>query len=159
MNNIKCAQCGLVNWSSDIECKRCRALLTVQELRAQSLAFVMPEPQPFFSRGLQLLTGFLGLATVLVVMSRLIGFDRETAIMLAIPFMLAGLALLFVSHIWLLVRIFEQSIGWGLGALFVPLVGLIAVFMFWENTKRSFVAQWVCTGIIMVAYFMVPAAV
>jgi hypothetical protein len=159
MNNIRCAQCGLVNWSSEIECKRCQALLTVQDLKAQQLAFIMPEPQPFFSRGLQLLTGLLGLATVFVVLSRLIGLERETAIMVALPFMLAGLALLFASHIWLLVRIFQQSIGWGLGSLFVPLVGLIAVFMFWENTRRSFLAQWICTGIILATYFMVPAAV
>jgi hypothetical protein len=155
MNNVKCFQCGLVNWSSEVECKRCGALLTVQEIRAQHLAYIATEPQPFFSRGLQLLTGLLGLTIVFVVFSRLIGFDRETSMMLSLPFMLAGLALLFVSHIWTLVRIFEQSIGWGLGSMFVPLVGLIAVFMFWENTKRSFVAQWVCTGIFVVSIFIV----
>jgi hypothetical protein len=159
MNNVKCFQCGLVNWSSDIECKRCGALLTVQEIRAQHLAYIAPEPQPFFSRGLQLLTALLGVAMVFVPLSRLLRFDSETAAVVALPFVLAGLVLMFVAHIWLLVRIFEQSIGWGLGSLFVPLVGLIAVFMFWENTKRSFVAQWVCAAIMLVAYFIVPSTV
>jgi len=32
----------------------------------------------------------------------------------------------------------------------VPLVGLIAVAQFWEKTKRSFVGQVVCVGILFV---------
>ncbi len=159
MNSVKCFECGLVNWSGEIECKRCRALLTVQELRAQQLINITPEPQPLFNRGLQFLTGIMAAALILVVVTRLLNFDRDTAVVVALPFVLVGLVLMFVTHIWLLVRIFEQSIGWGLGSLFVPLVGLIAVFMFWENTRRSFVGQFICTGIIIVSYFIVPSAV
>lgn len=159
MNSVKCFECGLVNWSGEIECKRCRALLTVQELRAQQVTAVTAEAQPFFNRGLQLLTAIMAVAFVLVVASRMLNFDREMAAVMALPFMLIGLVLMLVTHIWLLVRIFEQSIGWGLGSLFVPIVGLIAVFMFWEHTKRSFVGQFICTGIIIVSYLIVPSGV
>ena len=159
MNSVKCFECGLVNWSGEIACKRCRALLTVQELRARQLTHVTPEPQPFFNRGLQLLTAIMAVALVLVVVSRTLSFDRDTAAVVAVPFLLIGLLLMMVTHIWLLVRIFEQSIGWGLGSLFIPLVGLIAVFMFWQDTRRSFVGQFICTGIIIVSYFIVPSAV
>jgi hypothetical protein len=158
MNSVKCFECGLVNWSGEIECKRCRALLTVQEIKAQQLIHITSEPQPFFTRGLQLLTAFMVVAIVLVVISRMFDFDKETAALVALPFVIVGFLLLAVTHIWLLVRIFEQSIGWGLGSLFVPFVGLIAVFMFWEHTKRSFVGQFMCSGIIIVSFLMLPSA-
>jgi hypothetical protein len=41
-------------------------------------------------------------------------------------------------------------VGWGLASLFLPIVGLVAVIQFWEKTKRSFVGQMVCAGIVFV---------
>jgi hypothetical protein len=61
-----------------------------------------------------------------------------------------GLLLLFLTHIWLLIRIFEQSVGWGLASLFIPAACYIAIGKFWEKTKRSFVGQMVCVGIFFV---------
>ena len=55
-----------------------------------------------------------------------------------------------MTHIWLLLRIFDQSIGWGLASLFIPIVMLIAVAQFWQKTKHSFVGQFICAAIIIV---------
>jgi hypothetical protein len=150
--NIKCSECGLVNWATEVECKRCKALLTVQDRRAEQLMAFEPEVRPFFSKGLTFLTGLLAFSVLSTIVSRVLGLEHSDAAKgVAILLMLSGLVLMLVTHIWMLVRIFEQSIGWGLGSLFVPFVGLIAVIKFWENTKRSFVGQLVCFGIMIFA--------
>lgn len=150
--NIKCSECGLVNWATEIECKRCQALLTVQGKRAEQLIAFEPEVRPFFTKGLIVLTGLLVCTILSAIATRTFGVEHsDPAKAVAMLFMLVGLVLMLVAHIWLIVRIFEQSVGWGLGALFVPLVGVIAIIKFWENTKRSFVGQLVCFGIMIVA--------
>lgn len=150
--NTKCFNCGLVNWATEVECKRCKSLLTVQDKMADQLMAFEPEDQPFFNKGLTLLAGLLVCTILAALVSRIFGFaESDAAKMVAILFMVVGLLLMLVTHIWLVVRIFEQSVGWGLGALFIPLVGLIAIIKFWDNTKRSFVGQLVCFGIMMVA--------
>ncbi|HSS19016.1 MAG TPA: hypothetical protein VLL54_02985 [Pyrinomonadaceae bacterium] len=155
MSNIKCSECGLVNWADQVECKRCQALLTVQEKVAAQL-IGGPEEKPFFTRGLTLLTGLLVFAILSAIVSRVFGLEKsDVAKMIAIMLMFSGSLLMLLAHVWLLIRIFEQSIGWGLGALFVPLVGLVAIVKFWENTKRSFVSQLVCVGIMISAALVV----
>jgi hypothetical protein len=71
-------------------------------------------------------------------------------------FMFTGMALTVLAHLWLLVRIFEQSTAWGLASLFIPWVGLFAIAKFWEKTRRSFVAQLVCIGIAFVGFYIAP---
>ena len=155
MNNIKCAECGLVNWATELECKRCKSLLTVQDNQADQLIAYAPEARPFFSTGLKILCGVLGLAIVMMVVSRVAGLEHtDFAMVLSVVFLLTGILLMVIAHIWLIIRIFEQSIGWGLGSLAVPLVFLIAIIKFWDNTKRSFVGQWLCFGIAVAGAFI-----
>jgi hypothetical protein len=150
MNNIKCSECGLVNWADQIECKRCKALLTVQEKMAERFSAFTPEAKPFFSTGLKLLTALLGLTIVSLVATRILGLEHsDLAMGISVALVLIGLVLMLLAHLWLIIRIFEQSVAWGLGSLFIPLVGLIAIIKFWENTKRSFVGQLVCFGIMI----------
>ena len=158
MNNIKCAQCGLVSWSSEVECRRCGSLLTVQDMSAEQFAFdTQPEAQPLFSGALKFLTAILVLASVAFLLSRVFQLiDGNTAMMFAVIFMFSGMALLLLTHLWLLTRIFQESIGWGLGTLFIPLVGLFAIAKFWEKTRRSFLGQLICMGIILVGYQIAP---
>ncbi|MEA2204087.1 MAG: hypothetical protein QOE77_863 [Blastocatellia bacterium] len=157
MNSIKCLQCGIVNWSADVECKRCGSLLTVQAKAAQVYASDPVESKGFFSGGIMVLIGVLAFAALTVVLSRVFQLIQgETAQIFAITFMFTGMALTVLAHLWLLVRIFEQSTGWGLASLFIPWVGLFAIAKFWEKTRRSFVAQLVCMGIAFVGYQIVP---
>jgi positive regulator of sigma E activity len=76
----------------------------------------------------------------------------ETARGIAILLFLVGLALLFLSHLWLLARTFEQGMWCGLGALFFPIVALLAMLTFRDKLKRAFVAQFISLAIIVVGY-------
>jgi hypothetical protein len=106
-----------------------------------------------FSGGVVLLTAILILAfAVLVLQQAFHPFDADTAKGVGGVLGLVGVLLLIVTHIWLLIRIFEQSIGWGLASVFLPVCGLIAVAQFWEKTKRSFIGQMVCVGIMFVGF-------
>jgi len=127
-------------------------------MSAQQFAFDKPsEAQPLFSSGLQFLTIILALASVAFLSSRVFQLiTGDTATMFAVIFMFGGMALLLLTHLWLLARIFQESIGWGLGTLFIPLVGLFAIAKFWEKTRRSFIGQVICMGIILVGYQIGP---
>lgn len=164
MNSIKCPDCGLVNFATASECKRCHmsfaaaqepvdgqyANAPYQGYWPQSPVYEEKGPK-VFSGGVVFLTGILIVAFALLVMQQAFHpFDADTAKGVGGVLGLVGVLLLFLTHIWLLIRIFEQSVGWGLASLFLPLVGLIAVAQFWEKTKRSFVGQMVCVGILFV---------
>ena len=102
-----------------------------------------------------MLSGLLLLATISLVVSRALGVEKsDGALVIAVIFMLIGIVLMLVAHLWLIVRIFEESIGWGLGSLFIPIVCFIAIIKFWDNTKRSFVGQWLCFGIAVAGAFI-----
>jgi hypothetical protein len=163
MNSIKCPGCGLVNFATATECKRCQmSFWSEQEPHAAqyhnagyqsywSQNTEQEKQQRAFSGGVLVLTGILVLGfAILVLQQALHPFDADTAKGVGGVLGLVGVLLLIVTHIWLLYRIFEQSIGWGLASVFLPIVGLVAVIQFWDKTKRSFVGQMVCVGILFV---------
>ena len=157
MSNIKCPQCGLVNWATEANCKRCKSLLDTQN-HAEPEHATSPglEGQPLFSGVVKVLTAILALATVGLLFFKIFHpFGTDTTTGIAVIFMLVGFLLAVIASIWTVVRIFEQSIWWGLAALFIPFAGLFAIARFWENTKRSFVGQLLCLGIGLVGYFLV----
>lgn len=164
MNSIKCPDCGLVNFATATECKRCHMSFVSEhepyEAQYQNAPFQSYWPQSseyeekgtkVFSGGVVFLTGILIVAFALLVMQQAFHpFDADTAKGVGGVLGLVGVLLMVVTHIWLLIRIFEQSVGWGLASIFLPICGLIAVAQFWEKTKRSFVGQMVCVGILFV---------
>lgn len=163
MSNIKCPQCGLMNWATDAECKRCQYLLQTQDTQDYSKPHRDPslslESQPLFSGVIKVLTAILALGIVALLSTMVLHLlDQDTTTAIGAIFMLGGMALYLLAHIWLVVRIFEQSVAWGLGSFFIPLVGLFAVAKFWEKTKRSFVGQFLCLGISYLGYLMVDRA-
>jgi hypothetical protein len=52
-----------------------------------------------------------------------------------------GIAVAAVGGIWLLVVAFQESVLWGLGSLFIPLVGLAFVISHWDAAKRPFLVN------------------
>jgi len=176
MNSIKCPECGLVNFATASECKRCHmAFLAEQEPQEtqyenpshqahqyQSAPYQSYWPQnptfeekspKVFSGGVVFLTGILIVAFVMLVTQQAFHpLDQSSAQGIAVLVGLVGLGLMVLTHIWLVIRIFEQSIGWGLASIFLPICGLIAVAQFWDKTKRSFVGQMVCVGIMFVGF-------
>ena len=157
MSNIKCSKCGLVNWVTETNCRRCQSLLDAQDYsKPQYDPSLSLERQPLFSGVVKVLTAILALGTVALLFFRIFHpFDKDTTLGIAVIFMLVGMAVGCIAGIWTVVRIFEQSIWWGLAALFIPFAGLFAIARFWEKTKRSFVGQMICIGIMFVGYFMV----
>ena len=67
---------------------------------------------------------------------------------LAACVILVGLGLVFIGAIWFVVAAFQESILWGLGVLFVPLVPLIFLIAEWPVAKRPFF--WQLWGILFV---------
>jgi hypothetical protein len=59
-----------------------------------------------------------------------------------------GMLISVVTGIWLLVVAFKESIWWGLGSFFIPLVGLIFVIMHWQVAKKPFL--WSLLGIVLI---------
>jgi hypothetical protein len=164
MNSIKCPGCGLVNFATATECKRCQMYFgshsdssAGHDANAGYQSYWPQKPeydektQKVFSGGVVFLTGILIVGIAILLLQQVLHpFDPSTAKGLGGLVGLVGVLLMVLTHIWLLIRIFEQSVGWGLASVFVPLVGLIAVAQFWEKTKRSFVGQMVCVGILFV---------
>ncbi|HZI47298.1 MAG TPA: Ran-binding zinc finger domain-containing protein [Pyrinomonadaceae bacterium] len=163
MNSIKCPECGLVNFATANECKRCQMSFAPEHEASQG-QYPNPEYQSYwpqntepetkqrvFSSGVVVLLGILALGfAILVLQQALHPFDVDTAKGVGGVLAVVGVLLLVLTHIWLLIRIFEQSVGWGLASLFVPAACYIAIGKFWEKTKRSFVGQMVCVGIVFV---------
>ncbi|MBV9926393.1 MAG: hypothetical protein JOZ96_15345 [Acidobacteria bacterium] len=157
MSNTKCPQCGLVNWSDAVACKRCGWQLDWQYRPASQFDSAAPEPEPLFSSTLTFLTAILLLAVAAFLSHRVFHvIDLETAKIAAVITMTGGIGLLILTHLWLVLRIFEQSASWGVATLCVPLAGLVAVTKFWEKTRRSFIGQLLCVGIVLVGSQIVP---
>jgi hypothetical protein len=159
MNSMKCPECGLVNWTTATECKRCHAPFSSEDASfASEPEYLQPQSFPeqqkkqaLFSGGVVFLTGILIVSAAIFVLQQAFHlFDPDTAKGIGGLLGLVGILFMVLTHIWLLIRIFEQSIGWGLASLFLPICCWIAVGQFWEKTKRSFVGQMVCVGIVFV---------
>ena len=141
----------MVNWSAAVECKRCGSLLTVQQKAAEAYVSDPIESKAFFSGGMIILAALLGVAMVALILSRVFHLIQgETADICAVIFIFGGALLAVLAHLWLVVRVFEQSIAWGLASLFIPFVGIVAIIKFWDKTRRSFIAQLVCLAIAYV---------
>lgn len=152
MTSIKCPDCGLVNWSTAEQCKRCGVFLQESEPEVSYADFQgsETESEPFFSVGLKVLTAIFALGMIALLLNRALNvLGGDLAKSIAAALIIGGLVLLVLARLWLIVRIFEQSVWYGLGTLCIPLVGLISVIKFWDKTRRSFVGQLICVGIIL----------
>lgn len=153
MNSIKCSECGLVNWSTSSECRRCGASIGADYQNAPARYSIDKEVrvEPLFSTGIKLLSSVLVFTTIICLAQQSLhplstDMSKEVAVYLALP----ALGLFVLAHIWCLIRIFEQSLSWGVASFFIPLAMLFAVARFWHKTKRSFVGQCIC----MITFFV-----
>ncbi|MFY9621837.1 MAG: hypothetical protein WAM70_03625 [Pyrinomonadaceae bacterium] len=153
MNSIKCSECGLVNWSTSSECRRCGASIGADYHNAPSRFSIDKEVrvEPLFSTGIKLLSSLLAFTTIICLAQQsLHPLSSDMAKQVAVFLAVAAMALFALAHIWCVIRIFEQSLGWGVASLFLPFAMLFAVGRFWQKTKRSFAAQCICTIIFFV---------
>jgi hypothetical protein len=75
------------------------------------------------------------------------------------PVVLAACLILMLIAVWYAVVLvylaFRQSIFWGLGYLFIPLVGMIYIVLHWDDAGKPFLISVGCgllTGIILGVY-------
>ena len=69
--------------------------------------------------------------------------------MSAVSFLfIVGVLLAVVGGLWLLVVGFQTSILWGIGMLLLPIIGLIFVFLHWQQAKSPFLLQVV--GVVLI---------
>jgi uncharacterized membrane protein len=59
-----------------------------------------------------------------------------------------GLIISVIGGLWLMLEAFREHILWGLGYIFIPLVGLVFVFMHWDKAKKPFL--WLVAGWILI---------
>lgn len=78
--------------------------------------------------------------------------------MAALMFMLGGIVLFIITHLWLVLRIFEENALLALGSLFTGLFTLIAVSMYWEKTRIAFTCQIISIAIFFTGYVIVSGA-
>ena len=47
-----------------------------------------------------------------------------------------GVVISAVAYIMIVIEAFKTTIWWGLGTLFIQIVGIVYVIMYWEQTKK-----------------------
>ncbi len=67
-----------------------------------------------------------------------------------------GVILLLIGNIWILVLAFKTGIWWGLGSLFIPLVGLLFTLLHLRDTWKPLLIEIVGGIVIFVNYTPAP---
>jgi hypothetical protein len=158
MNSIKCPGCGLVNFSTAAECKRChlsfesdQAAFDGQPHNHWPQAAAEQQQRPVFTGVVMFVTGVLIVGMIIMMLQQALHpFDPDTAKGIGALVVIIGALFMLLTKIVLLVRIFEESLGWGLASLFIPFAILVAIAHFWEKTRRSVVGHMVAWGVVFV---------
>lgn len=71
--------------------------------------------------------------------------------------MWAGIVLLLVGGLFFLIAAFRESLLWGLGVLFLPVVPLIFLIVHWHRAKGPFFLQLYGLGFVLLAVLAMSA--
>ena len=64
-----------------------------------------------------------------------------------------------IGGIWFLVVAFRQTIWWGLGSLFIPIVALVFLIMHWGDAAKPFFVSLLGVVIMVVVAVLIPGAI
>ncbi len=78
---------------------------------------------------------------------------------LAVLSSVLGFIIALGGNIWFLLYAFKESVLWGLGCLFVPMVGLVFLAMHFEETWRPFVIGMIGGAMVMAGTLFGPVGV
>jgi len=67
-----------------------------------------------------------------------------------------GVILLLIGNIWILVLAFKTGVWWGVGSMFIPLVGLIFTLLHLRDTWKPFLIEIVGVVLVLVNYTPAP---
>ena len=51
-------------------------------------------------------------------------------------FIVIGITLAIIGDVMIIIQAIKTSLLWGLGTLFLPIVGLVFIIMYWDKTKK-----------------------
>jgi hypothetical protein len=158
MESIKCHQCGLVSWPDKgvVSCQRCGSPIWQRNDYGAGFTFKKSEDMSLFSGVIVVLTIAFGVAMLALILSKVFQLGETQAVtVIGVLIALLGLFTSIAMGIWFLARVFGESVGWGLAAIFLPFGGLIALIMFWDRTHRPFFANLICNGILLAGFFTI----
>lgn len=75
---------------------------------------------------------------------------------IAIAFVLIGLAISLFYGVILLIQAFNKSILWGLGSILLPFVSIIFVIVHWEDAKSPFLKSLLAIPFFIVGSLLSP---
>lgn len=78
---------------------------------------------------------------------------------LSVILLCVGALISLIFGIQLLVAAFRTSVWWGLGYLFVPVVGLIFIIVHWSVAKRPFLFGLIAIPFIVLGAVLAPGDV
>ena len=76
---------------------------------------------------------------------------------LGVVAMWVGFLLLLVGGLFFIISAFRESLLWGLGVLFLPIVPLIFLIVHWHRAKGPFFIQLYGLGFVLLAVFALAA--
>lgn len=65
-------------------------------------------------------------------------------------FFVIGLTIALVADIMIIIQAFKTSLLWGLGTLFLPIVGVVFIIMYWDKTKKY--VWWILLSIVFIIF-------
>lgn len=63
-------------------------------------------------------------------------------------FFVIGITIALVADIMIVIQAFRTSLLWGLGTLFIPIVGVVFIVMYWDKTKKY--VWWILLSIVFI---------
>ena len=51
-------------------------------------------------------------------------------------FIVIGITLAVIGDLMIIIQAFKTALLWGLGILFLPIVGLVFIIIYWDKTKK-----------------------
>ncbi len=78
---------------------------------------------------------------------------------IAFTLLLLGLVIFVVGGIGFLIAAFRESIWWGLGCLFIPIVQIIFLIVHWQATRKPFSLQLVGFVVILAGAILNPQTI
>lgn len=63
-------------------------------------------------------------------------------------FFVIGIAIAIVADIMIVIQAFKTSLLWGLGTLFLPIVGVVFIVLYWDKTKKY--VWWILLSIVLI---------
>lgn len=71
-------------------------------------------------------------------------------------FLVLGVALVVIGGFMFLVAAFRESVLWGLGCIFLPIVQLFFLVVHWQEAKKAFGIQLLGIAILVVISIIAP---